>query len=389
MSQQPWPIVYRFQDQDWLLRAPLGMYMLPALAGKLGGISFAAFALLAQNTIIFSLIFYFLIPAGSTIRTSLIMIGVFCIFSGWDIIGAGLKYIFAGVLPPTTHIEPWAGLFQYSSHITQLFWVPNHTIPGWLFACLYLRWLRGQTSLGLVLAAVPLLAFWSPLAAMGMIPFAAYAGLSSLFKKQLTVSDIAMVSAAIIAALPMLFYERLNAQSVLHGFLLNAPLFWFLYPLFISLEVLPFLALIAAANWHAIRDWTFLITAAVLLLIPFYRIGVANDFSMRASIPALAILAVFVGTKCAMTRGRPVWGGFAIACLAIGSVTGLLEISRALTQSRIPVSGCDLVQVWQLNDPEKPLTHYLAPIETVPKWAIAPFATAIPAAATEACPSKA
>lgn len=54
---------------------------------------------------------------------------VLIVFSGLDIVPWLLKNNIFSNLPWTTHIEWWAGYFQYSSNTTQLFWVFNQSIP--------------------------------------------------------------------------------------------------------------------------------------------------------------------------------------------------------------------------------------------------------------------
>ncbi len=51
LVQQAWPFAYRIDGKDWTLRAPLGMYLIPALCGKLAGLFAAHLALWAQNTV--------------------------------------------------------------------------------------------------------------------------------------------------------------------------------------------------------------------------------------------------------------------------------------------------------------------------------------------------
>jgi len=346
------------------------MYLVPALAGKIGGVQVAGLALLVQNIVIFSGVFYFIVPRNRSFGAAVFIIGIFCLFSGWDIAGTGLRYFLSGGLPRYNLIEAWAVLFQYSSQITQLFWVPNHAIPGWVFVCIYLRWLRGEASLGLLLASVALFASWSPLSALGMVPFAAYAGIKSLIERRLKAADIVMFAAAAMAALPMLIYEKLESASVAHSFLWQDPFFSTIYPFFISFEVLPFVALIFfARRKQQALDFTLLVCFIVLLALPFYKIGISDDFAMRSSIPALAILAVLLAVECVESQAR-VWKTCAFAALAIGSVTGLLEIRRAVVNAPNPVLACNLIQVWQQDIPDTSLAHYIVPLSKVPDWAI-------------------
>ena len=66
---------------------------------------------------------------------------VVVLFSGLDIIGSLLDDgpRFRTDWNITTHLEWWAGKYQYSSMTTQLFWVPNHALGGWLIIGLLFR----------------------------------------------------------------------------------------------------------------------------------------------------------------------------------------------------------------------------------------------------------
>ena len=64
LVSQPWPFVYELNGSFFVVRAPLAMYMLPAAIGKIYGVYAAHLALLAQNTVLFALIFYFIVPVN-------------------------------------------------------------------------------------------------------------------------------------------------------------------------------------------------------------------------------------------------------------------------------------------------------------------------------------
>jgi hypothetical protein len=71
-----------------------------------------------------------------------------------------------------------------------------------------------------------------------------------------------------------------------------------------------------------------LTTVGCLLLFPLYRYGASNDLVMRSSIPALYILAVFVGRALSGhalgSRRRAVL----VTLLLLGSVTPLIQFQR-------------------------------------------------------------
>ena len=49
---RPWPVEYERGGEMLFQRAPLGMYLVPALAGKIAGLGVAHLALLVQNTLV-------------------------------------------------------------------------------------------------------------------------------------------------------------------------------------------------------------------------------------------------------------------------------------------------------------------------------------------------
>ncbi len=129
LVRQPWPFDYRIDGSSFVLRAPLAMYMLPVAIGKMFGVYASHLATLAQNSVIFALIFYFLVPRRLSFVPAAALVVIFAIFSGLDVVAETIKYLSTGVWP-SEEIERWTGLFQYSSHITQIFWVPHHAIGG-------------------------------------------------------------------------------------------------------------------------------------------------------------------------------------------------------------------------------------------------------------------
>ncbi|KEZ00330.1 hypothetical protein AI27_06250, partial [Sphingomonas sp. BHC-A] len=141
MGINPWPFVYTARPEPDLLRAPIGMFLLPALVFKLLGPRAADIALLAQNTTLVAL----LLALGSQLfaerRSRLIGLAIFILFSGMDAIG---DLLMQGML--TGHMEDWAEI-QYSSTITLLFWVPQHAIAGWVGAVGYMLWREGRAPL--------------------------------------------------------------------------------------------------------------------------------------------------------------------------------------------------------------------------------------------------
>ncbi len=361
MASHPWPFAYALPGGPWLLRAPIGMYLLPAL---LGG---SDLALLASNTAKLALI----LAAGSlvfeTARARAIALIVFIAASGLDIIGT-LLFSVLGIRVLFASLEGWAfGTIQYSSIITLAFWVPPHAFAGWFCAVAFLLWQQRRLPLGAFAAALPLAAIWSPLALLGAIPLVGYAAIRAVREGEWAHADIAIATVAALLAAPALLYLTSAAAAV--GFSLQ-PLPFVIYALFLAIDLLP-LALIALWRPGRFGSGVAVLVVAMLMAIPFGVVGVGQDFVMRASIPALAVLAVIVGDAVATAWAAPVRrrAGLPVmlAVLGIGAVTGGVEIARALRYPPSPPPRCSLPGAWQQQTQRiKPIVSYLAPVAALP-----------------------
>ena len=100
---------------------------------------------------------------------------------------------------------------------------------------------------------------------------------------------------------------------------------------------------------------------------------------MRASIPALAVLAIIAAEALNSGFGasrpehrRAAW--LIVIVLAIGSATGLGEIWRALANHPSPLTQCSLLGSWdqQVGLLKVSNSTYLAPVASLPSWMQAP-----------------
>ena len=362
MARYAWPFAYATPDGIDLLRAPIGMYLLPALAGKVSGQAGGDLTLLGQNALLIGM----LLATGSVLfttpRARLIALTCFLAFSGLDILGQLLRG-HAALLTPTAHLEPW-GATQYSSTITLFFWVPQHAFAGWCGALAVLLWRTGRVGARVPLMLFGLVLLWSPLAGMGLLPFMVWIGLDCLFRRRISRSDLAAVSAALLIAFPALLYLKSGGDSVGARLFHINPIH---YLLFEAVEILPFLLMASAVAQGRFGIGLFTITATSLLLIPFGQIGWSIDFAMRASIPALAILSLLVAEALASGALSPARRNLLIACLLIASMTGLAEIARGLTFPVSPVPHCPLTSQWRGNaDFTSAASSYVAPLASLP-----------------------
>ena len=362
LARQGFPLFYRYGGEDYLLRAPLGMYVLPAVVGRFAGLSAAHLALFAQNALLLGLCLYLVaLLAGRRVAPFL---ALFILFSGVDVLPQLLR---EGLNMPG-HLEWWNSSLQYSSHVTQLFWAPNHMLPGWWMALLLLFVARGEIDLAVLAILFSASLLWSPLAAAGAAPLAAFSALR-LGRGLFAPRNLAAAFAGLLF-LPIALYLTIDAGAVKHEWLLFLPGFALLYAAFLLVEI-PHAAIVYAARARlAASDGPLLCAAvAVLLLLPFYSFGPNNDLAMRASTPALLLLA-FAFAEIAVATPRD--GGLlasAISALAIVSAaTPALEIKRALVSPAFAISDCNLLTSWRKSDPHVFPTNYLARVATLPPW---------------------
>jgi len=362
MVLHPWPYVYTDRGTLELLRAPIAMYLLPALIGKVSGIQTGNIALLAQNSIILAIVFALSSTLFAQTRERGIALVVFLLFSGMDIVGKQLNP------RDDLYLEQWAGV-QFSSHITQAFWVPHHALAGWIGALLYLLCKEKQLNAVTFLTAAPLLALWSPLSLIGLMPFAAHAAFSAIVRKQLGLTEAVLPVAATILSIPSLIYLLADGGQVGARFY---ALPWLRYVLFEGLEAVPFLlvAFLLGAK-RRFGGFTLAIVATTLLAAPLGQIGHSVDLPMRASIPALAILSMMIAdilVQPAQSFRRRAVRLLIIAILAIGAVTPLSELRRTFLYPPSPHPLCNVFGAAMMGFGPIGVPIYMARVTELAAW---------------------
>jgi len=250
-------------------------------------------------------------------------------FSGMDALGVLLfPQAYPTLWPPIQHLEIWAGSLQYSSFTTALFWVFNQALPAWIGLGLLVN---GDEKLPLLLLWA-LMFFFAPLPALGMLPFLVVqwleAGRSArgfswkrLLFSQLTLPNLVGFLIGMIA----FSYFSVNTAAQNRAFQAIPPLL-----------LLRFFLLEGGALWmllgkSRLGDPRWWLVGILLLLLPFYKVGSANDFVMRASIPPLFFLMIWSGEELFRASG---WRrALLVLILGIGMLTPLYEINRSIYRS--------------------------------------------------------
>lgn len=369
---------YRIGDADYLLRAPLGMYMAPALVGRTFGLFAAHLALLAQNATILGATFYLL----ATIGRGWGHLAIVVLFGGLSAFGALL--IFGTTGRDNSHLlqfglDSWHPYYQYSSSMVQLFWVPNHALPGWWLATLLLLQRRSSPDVATLGVSVAGLAFWSPLAVVPFVPWLLFS-LASRWRHVLSSRRTWLGGLAALGFLPILAYMVLASSSIAHVSPTSRPEFFFWYELFVFFE-LPVLVFLVFVRHRIPEDARvpLALSALVLLALPFFSFGPNNDLVMRSSIAPLVIVAfVFGSVVIDLTRERRRAAVVGWVLVVAGTPSAIVEIGRALATPRYAISDCSLMQASHALGSDAVPSNYVAPIRDIPKWLMnaASFASA-------------
>ncbi len=375
LSRHPFPLAYRHEGGDLILRAPLGMYLLPATVGRLTGLFGAHFALLVQNVILLGASVY--VIASLAPRWRAFAIFLFLFFSGVEIIPQ-IKMIMAGSakgLWPPCDIEWWTLYFQYSSNVTEIFWAPNHAAPGWWLASLVLLAARREYDLARLGVMTAAMLLWSPLAVVTAPVFLLSIAARDHFRDFRSMRLwLAMAAAALF--LPVVVFLMIGADRVpTSGFLLGKPGFIAVYLSFLTIQI-PHAYIIYKA-WPAVDEKLrnlVVVAVGLLCVIPLYSFGPGNDLAMRGSIQPLVILAyAFVSVVASVDwRTRPGLGAATALIVAGGAMTPLFAIAGGLYYRPYAISVCDLLTASHQIDGEGLPDNYVAPRARAPDWIVHP-----------------
>jgi hypothetical protein len=325
------------------LRAPLGYYLPAALVGKAFGLWIGHLAM-GLWTAAGATLFLLQVLSLTRARTgaALAVAAIIVLFSGFDVIGAIIsnpRFLYTWNI--TQHLEWWAGSYQYSSQTTQLFWVPNHALGGWLTIGLLSRDTRRSPLDAMLPMIVVTAALWSPLSALGLVPFVLLKVLMGATRDRLLpllhpqVWVPAVLVGLVIASFLTMDTARLPVTYTLTSADFTMDLLRQLQFFLLEAGLIGFAVL--ALRW----SWEVVLALVVLLLLPIVYFGPANDLVMRASIPSLAVLAI---AACRVLTQQTMAANdsrkkLLLGCmLAVGAVTPIQEFARAIVLPAWPVN---------------------------------------------------
>ncbi|BCM91763.1 hypothetical protein IAD21_03638 [Abditibacteriota bacterium] len=417
-----WPVIYHGEGtpSSGLMLVYYSAYYLPAAAvGKLLGWNAANVAWQLWTQLGMLLVCGWLVAfAGTRVR----WLGfLFLVFSGAALLGFLVHNFDATLrLSPASGarlmnfdaIHRWNTTVSYyvlyGSNILQLFWAPQHLLTGWLGISLLLnRWNAERIPEkngaswdggwgGSALFGWGMLVFWSPLAALGCLPFLLAVGAREIRnsarekdkKRDISTLKLTMsiVLTSAICALVVALYLAVRTppppdaapQRGEHLEFLLAPLLhiegWhalWRYGTFVLVEFGLLYALIwPRRNDRELRIWRAPLGVGlfVLLLLPCFIYGFYNDLSLRASIPSLAILffstTIFLQSSF-VSRARRAGVFVLLLCGTVVFLTYSRTVGHTLLHgqwnSRRPLAAFPTIIAEYSNDPRHLLSQYTGP----------------------------
>jgi hypothetical protein len=343
----PWPVGYGIQGgKETLLRAPIAYFLPAALIGKAAGLALAHVAMALWTAIgatLFLLQIFSLAPSRAGVVATITVVLV--LFSGLDFVGMAINYgpRFFANWKMGMHLEWWAVTYQYSSMTTQLFWVPNHALGAWLIIGLLYRDRRGTPLAAMLPIVVVAAALWSPLAALGVVPFVLWKVFAAMrAERSWLLLHVRVWGPALLVGLVVAAYLTLDPGHIPKGWTADevrssaAMDVTRLVQFFLLEAGLIGLAVLAIRNSGQVA-----MALLILLLLPLAYFGPGNDLAMRASIPSLAVLAIGAALAlCSDAAPAGVRGKKAVLAtlLAIGAVTPVQEFARAAVLPAWPIN---------------------------------------------------
>lgn len=282
LIEREWPVLYG-NGSDFL-RYYFGLYLVPALTTKVLGRWSADICLFVWIWLGLVLFLQVLLDGRRGWR-ALLLAAIFVIYGGADIIGT---LLFSPTFQLGQHIEWWAQIASMTSHSVMLAWVPQHALPGWLIVAMLMR--RGDWSISLAGPILAAACFWSPFTAIGLVPFF----LLRLLEERRIVPAISLENLIVapILGIPIVAFLAHGAGDIVSGPIwATSPHFsWGRLLVFYLLEFLTLGAVLSVLRPPR-KPW-LIVSLLVLLTYPLYKVGLFNDFAMRATLPALAVLVI-------------------------------------------------------------------------------------------------
>lgn len=291
-------------------------------------------ALLLVYTVLYVfLIFYCL--SNIIKKKSYVMLSALIFFGGFDFwvsVLEGFPSLMTKDFPLPMiplDIEWWANRFSYSSNTAQLFNVFNSSLPIWMLVCLLIL-LPGNR----IRAALGSLAFaYSPFGTVAMV----FIVLTDFIGKKNNkfgerIKEIFTPENLIIPIMMLVvfggFYLRVNfGKTSTDGLIFKVypeKRTFTLFIIFLLVEVWVYFLAIGKRAQECKFYWVTLIG---LSLIPLWKVGAANDWSLKVSVPLLFLLMIMMVDSYYRAKQKK-QRYIILAVLIMGFMTSAMEFKR-------------------------------------------------------------
>ena len=308
-----WPVIY--PETGNALVYYFTFWLVPALFGKIGGWTIANIVLVIWSTcgiVLILLLLYFLLNIKS-LKQTIVMFFIMVSFSGlcfltwefadaigWHSFGLGGGYGWTDLISDKSG---YGYGYQFTPNTALLKWVFNQTIVPWIITVLFLIFynkIETYAILGVLLlpySPIPFVGIFT-LMVLSALAYLKIHGVQNTVKGAFSIANIT----AIISIIPIfyLFYKcnvAANGAASNSGFGLYVPLHAFTIKRIFVLLIFYFtefgLYCILLHKEYK-KNPLFYFVILSLILIPNFKIGIGHDFCMRACIPSLFILMVFI-----------------------------------------------------------------------------------------------
>ncbi len=373
-----WPVIY--SGKKGMLAYYIGFWLPAAVVAKaaggiihndatvwqIGNTALYIWTLLGVLLVLLMLFFNVKATGGKKVLAATL---IFLFFSGMDSVGwlaGGINGMFDRLVEENIHIEWWAKkisfpsghLLQYSSFTTQLFWVFNQAVMTWLCT---LTLFREQTPENFVFIGMMSL-FCGPIPFYGFLVLALTLGALFLWRsrrhpKYMAFSFFSLSNVlAVLGVFPVCFayFTGNSAATIKSGskLLRFVPRLIFNVGgradgglstkrllLFIAFLLLEFLLAALLIVWHSRKELPFWVCLGMLCFFPLIFTGAAADFCMRATIPALVVMCVYIVRFLFDKWNSPKRSVDRLICITLvvfllfGAVTPAVEMSRGIYKS--------------------------------------------------------
>ncbi len=335
LTNHSWPVYYNNHGETSMLTYYLGQYMVPAVIGKLfSSVNLAIFfnGIWTMLGLLLAILGILKVTKADTILKQVIAIGVLLFFSTCVVLSQTLGKLVITNQPIAT--GEWFVFndqykLQYSSNLVLLRWVfPQCIVPWIIFTILYDNKFDIEHY---VMLCLPML-FYASFSFIGIVCFLLVMviiygvktkNMKLLLKKIFSLSNIVvgitLGTVLLIYFLGNVLEEKPTDVTVQLVKYSGANIL--VYVCFI-LSVLPYTFILFKRNKKNLFYW---ISTVLLIVLPFFKMGLYNDFCMRVSILPLLVYTILTIDMVIHEKSK-ISKVVIIVILLIGSISSVGEL---------------------------------------------------------------